>query len=347
LPVENQAVSLLRHAIDNGVNYIDLGTPGDLARYDNAIGQVSRALVDRYRSKVRVAATLPPSPSSLAECDRFLDSLGQLGVDFLFLGWLNNHTWEKLQRLGILEWAEKTRSQGRFRYLGFSFHDDFQSLRTILNAYNSWTLCQFEYSFMDLDHHPGHGGLQLAARRGLAVIVSSPLKGGRLTRRLPDSVFRLLANTGVARTPAVWALRWVWNHPEVSTLVDNINSIEQLSEDLSVADTVIPSSLTVSEEVLMSQVREAYRKLRPVPCTTCRSCLPCPVGIDIPRIFELYNEAVMYDDRSFPSACFHIEGHHIEDCNECGLCLQRCGMTIAIPEKLKDAAQLLTLPSID
>jgi predicted aldo/keto reductase-like oxidoreductase len=232
-------------------------------------------------------------------------------------------------------------SKDRYHYLGFSFHDDFQSLRNILNAYDNWTLCQFEYSFMDIEHHPGHGGLQLAAQKGLGVVVSSPLKQGRLTARLPDSVSQLMANAEVKRTATEWGLRWIWNHPEISTLIYDVGSMERLSEDLLIVDDAKTSSLNISEEILMSQVRDAYRTLRPVPCTTCRSCMPCPQKIDVPRIFELYNEAVMYGDPSIPSACFRSERHIINKCTDCGLCLQRCGMTILIPERLKDASKVL------
>jgi predicted aldo/keto reductase-like oxidoreductase len=323
------------------VNYINLGISGDPVQHEKVMHQVSQALEDGYRKKVKVAATLPSSVSSLTECDRFLDSLEQPGVDFLLLGWLNKELWKKLQGLGILGWAEKAMSGGKFHHLGFSFHDDFQSLRNILNAYDNWTLCEFEYSFMDVDHHPGHGGLQLATQKGLGVVVSSPLKGGRLTTRLPGKVSKLLSNADVKRTPAEWGLRWVWNHPEVSTIVDNISSMGQLSEDLLISDNAVASSMTIPEEVLMSQVRDVYRSLRPITCTTCRSCMPCPVGIDVPRIFELYNDAVMYNDPGIPSACFRSEKHKREDCTECGLCVQRCGMSIPIPERLKDALRVL------
>jgi len=270
-----------------------------------------------------------------------MDSLESLHIDFLLLGWLNREIWKKLKGMGILEWLEKSRVQGRFQHPGFSFHDDFQSLRDILNAYDGWTLCQFEYSYMDIDHHPGHGGLQLAAQKGLGIVVSSPLKGRRLTTRLPDKVTKILTNAEVKHTPAEWGLRWVWDHPEVSTVIDDIGSREQLAEDLRISNDALASSLTIPEEVLISEVRDIYRSLRPVSCTTCRSCMPCPEGIDIPRIFELYNDAIMYNDPDIPSSCFRHEGHHIEDCTECGACLQRCGMSISIPEVLVDAQRVL------
>ena len=337
---ENQAISLLRQAVDSGVNYIDLGFSVDTAQYKKRILQVSRALEGSYKETVKIAATLPSTVSSLTEFDRFLDYLEPLCIDFLLLGWLNNRIWEKLGGMGILGWLEKAKTKGVFHHFGFSFHDDFQSLRTILNAYDGWTLCQFKYSYMDIDHHPGHGGLQLADHKGLGVVVSSPLKGRRLSTRLPDTVSKILTNAEVKRTPAEWGLRWVWNHPEVSTVIDDIGSMQQLTEDLRISDIALASNLTISEEILMSQVRDAYRNLRPIRCTTCRSCMPCPMNIDVPRIFELYNDAVMYDDPDTPSVCFRNEGHQIGDCTECGLCLQRCGMSIAIPERLRDTLRM-------
>jgi predicted aldo/keto reductase-like oxidoreductase len=84
-----------------------------------------------------------------------------------------------------------------------------------------------------------------------------------------------------------------------------------------------------------------FLKLRPIPCTACRGCMPCPQDIDVPRIFELYNDAIMYGDIGAERSIYSLEQHGIASCTECGACVNACGRKIAILDWLKTAHQLL------
>ena len=343
---EAESIGIIRYAVDHGVNYLDLGYPYDMRRQERLARVVSRALQDGYRQKIKIAASLPSLfPNSIGDFDRYLNRqlkwLPTERIDFYLLGGLNRETWPRLEGRDVLRWAEGAMADGRIDKLGFSFHDDFQVLRGILAAYGNWALCQFQYSYMDVDHHPGVGGLQYAAEKGLAVVITEPLRGGRLTKEPPEPVARVWASAAPKRALAEWGLRWVWNHPEVSTVVSDMSTMEQVMENVALADGAEPDSLTVLEEVLISRVREAYRKLRPIPCTACRGCMPCPQDIDVPRIFELYNDAIMYGDIRAERSIYGIEQHGIASCTECGACVNACGRKIAILDWLKTAHQLL------
>jgi uncharacterized protein len=348
LPLDDEAVAvgIVRRAIEGGVNYLDLGLPYDIAAQERGVRLVGQALRDGYRQKVKLAAGLPARLiESTADLDDYLDKLlGWLGtdrIDFFLPGGLDRYTWPRLQALDVLPRAEAAITGGRISYLGFAFHDIYQYLREIIDAYNGWSLVRFQYSYMDIDHHPGTVGLGYAAGRGLAVVVSEPLKWGRLTRQpFPESVAAVWAGSP-GGTPASWGLRWAWDQAGVSTVVTDISTIEELEEDLALADRSQPGSLTVSDEIFLGKLRDAYRKLRPVPCTACRGCMPCPRGIDAPRIFELYNDAVMYGDVATMRRIYSNERHRIEDCDECGACARACGFKIDIPGFLKKAQALL------
>jgi len=343
---EAESIRMLRYAIDHGVNYLDIGYPYDMRQQERRTRLISQALQDGYRQKIKVAASLPSFlVSSSLDFERYLNEqlrwLQTDRIDFYLLGGLNRETWPRLQELDVLCWAKKAVADGRIDRLGFSFHDHFQALRDVLDAYDNWALCQFQYSYMDIDHHPGFGGLKYAADKGLTVVITAPLLGGRLTKEPPESVARVWAGVSQKRTLAEWGLRWVWNHPEVSTVVSDMSTIDQVVGNVALADSVEPDSLTVQEQVLISQVRDAYRKLRPVPCTSCRGCMPCPQGIDVPRIFELHNDAIMYGDTETARSIYRIERHRIDNCTECGICVNACGKQIAILDWLKAAHKLL------
>jgi predicted aldo/keto reductase-like oxidoreductase len=343
---EARSVRMLHYAIDHGVNYLDLGYPYDIKQHEARTRLINRALRDGYRQKVKIAAGVPAILiGSAADFERYLDKqldwLQADSIDFYLLAGLDRQTWPRLQGLDLLRPAENALTDGRIGGLGFAFHDYFQTLREILGAYDNWTLCQFQYSYMDIDHHPGVGGLKFAAGEGLAVVVTEPLKGGRLTKEPPEPVAAIWANAPQKRSLADWGLRWVWNHSEVSTVVSDMSTIEHVMENTALADSVEPDSLTIQEQLLISQVRDAYRSLRPVPCTACRGCMPCPQGIDAPRIFELYNDAKMYGDIETARSLYRIEQHDIDSCNECGICENACGRNIAIIDWLREARQLL------
>jgi len=343
---EAESIQMIRYAIDHGVNYLDSGYPSNMRRLERVSRLISQALQDGYRQKVKVAATLPSLfMNSSPDFDRCLNEqlqwLQMDRIDFYLLGGLNRDIWPTLRELGVLRWAEGAMKDGRIDKLGFSFHDDFQVLRDIVDAYDTWALSQFHYSYMDVAHHPGIGGLEYAAEKGLAVVITGPLRGGRLTKEPPESVAKVWASAKQKRTPAEWGLRWVWNHPEISVVVSDMSTMEQVAEDVALADSAEPDSLTVQELILINKVREAYHKLKPIPCTACRSCMPCPQGIDVPRIFELYNDAIMYRDIETPRFIYGIEQHDAGSCTECSSCVDTCPKKIAILDYLKAVHQLL------
>jgi predicted aldo/keto reductase-like oxidoreductase len=345
---EAEAIRMIRHGIDSGINYVDLGFPWNMARHEPIVRTVGKALADGYRSKVKVALTVPALlVSSAADFDRCLDTqlqwLAADGVDFCLLGRLTRDNWPALQQSGVLDRLETAQSEGRVDHAGFSFHDHYQVLKSIVEAYDRWVVCSVQYSYMDVDHNPGATGIRWAAEQGLAVVATEPFKGGRLTREPPAEIPALWERSGRERSPAEWALRFVWNHPGISVAVADMSSAQQLEEDLKVADLAEANSLSIAEEVAVSNVRDALRKRRPVPCPSCRPCMPCPVGIDVPRFFEIYNDAVMYDDVETARTLFRDERIYPADCTECGLCEGRCAKRLPMIDLIAEGRSFLGL----
>jgi predicted aldo/keto reductase-like oxidoreductase len=346
LPLDEvESIAMIRYAIDHGINYLEVAYLYDAEKRKALSRVIGSALGDGYRQRVKIAVSLPThiinSSSDFNEyLNEQLDWLGIDSLDFGIIGWLDRQNWPGLQEKGVLSWLESALADGRIGNLGFSFHDDYQTLRNILNAYDNWSLCQVKYSYMDVDHHPGVGGIRLAAEKGLAVVISGPLKGGRLVGKLPDSVAKVWGDALQERSLAEWGLRWIWHHPEIATAVSDVSTLEQLRENIALADVAVADSLSVMEQVLVNRVRDAYQALKPIPCTACRGCMPCPRNIDVPRIFEFYNDSVMYDDVETARGIYREEGHHIDDCNDCGVCEAKCGRNVAIRKWLKDAQEI-------
>ncbi len=341
-----ETARLIRHGIEQGINYIDLGFPWDMERHEAVVRAVRGALEDGYRERARLALTVPASliasPEDLEAClDRQLDWLGVERVDFCLLGRLTRDNWPLLQSAGILDRLEKVQQDGRADAVGFSFYDQYQVLKGIVGAYDRWALCGVQYSYMDMKHNPGTHGIRWVAEQGLAVVVTHPLKGGRLTKEPPDEVRQVWAQSPRQWSLAEWGLRFVWNEPAVAVAVCDMNRMEQLNENLAIAGTAEPDGLSIAEQVAISNAADALRKRQRVPCPSCRPCMPCPEGIDVPRFFEIYNDALMYDDVETARVLCDQEQIHPGDCTECGICERRCTKRLHMIEWLKEGSDYL------
>jgi uncharacterized protein len=342
---EPLATKMIRTAIDAGVNYVDTAWPYHKEQSEPFIG---RCLQDGYRDKVKLATKMPSwLIKEEADFDKHLNiqlaNLQTDHIDFYLLHALNKTFWPNLRDLGVLEWAEKAIASGRIGHLGFSFHDDLNLFKEIVDAHD-WTFCQIMYNYMDIEFQAGREGLQYAANKGLAVIVMEPLRGGSLTRPAPSPVVDLWNTALIQRTQADWALQWVWNHPEVSLLLSGMSEMQHVEENLKSASKSGIGTLTAEELVLVDRVSKAYRVLSPIPCTDCKYCMPCPSDVAIPNIFSIYNGYKMYGDeegakRSYNQ--FMKPENRADQCVECGQCEQACPQQIEIIDWLKKAHAFL------
>lgn len=343
---EPEATRMVRYAIDHGVNYVDTAYPYHRETSETFLG---RALQDGYRERIRLATKMPCWKIEKPEdFDRFLDEqLAKLQtdhIDFYLLHSLNADTWPQVRDKGVLSWAEGALVDGRIGHLGFSFHDQYEVFQEIVDATGLWTFCQIQYNYMDVEHQAGTKGLQYAADKGLAVVIMEPIRGGRLAGDVPPAVQALWDAAPTQRTPADWALQWVWNHPEVSLLLSGMSTMEQVVQNLESAERSGPGTLTEEELDLIAQVRDAYKALGPIPCTDCKYCLPCPNGVNIPRVFEIYNELMMYGNDQRAQMIYNTfvdAEERADNCIECGECLEQCPQQIEIPDWLAKAHQAL------
>jgi len=347
---ESEAIKMIRYAIDHGVNYIDSAYP-----YHNEKSEIlcGKALKDGYREKVRIATKLPCwLANSPADFDKiFNEQLKRWQtdkIDFYLLHGLNRVVWPKMRNLGIFKWAEHMMADGYFGHFGFSFHDDYELFQEIIDSYDNWTMCQMQYNYMDEKFQAGTKGLKYAHKKGLAVVAMGPIRGGRLNKP-SEKVARIFAGAPVQRTPEEWALRWVWNHPEVTVALSGMSKIEQVIENIAIAENAKPKSLTTNELEIIGKARDAYLSLGPILCTGCGYCSPCPNGVDIPQVFDLYNEAMIYNDANHPrwvytsgSPNIFNEKQRANNCTKCEECVEKCPQKLPIPELLEKAHAFLT-----
>lgn len=343
---EAAAIAQMRKAIDAGVNYLDTAWP-----YHNGNSEVilGKALQNGYREKVKIADKLPVwmcdnRQDMDAILNRQLEKLGVETIDYYLLHALEGESWDRIKALGVIPFLEDARAAGKITNIGFSFHGNNEDFNRIVDAYD-WTFCQIQYNFLDTQNQAGTAGLKYAASKDIAVMVMEPLRGGNLSRPdAPPQIQALWDTAETRRTPVEWALRWVWNAPEVTVVLSGMNMDEHIEQNLAIAEQAEAGSLTDAELTLIDQVADKYRELMPVGCTGCQYCMPCPAGVNIPGCFEYYNSGKMFEEpqemTQFRYAVFNgfVSGKQTQAslCVECGECLERCPQHIDIPERLKE-----------
>jgi predicted aldo/keto reductase-like oxidoreductase len=339
---EPEAIRMLHYAIDHGVNYLDTAYPYHGGNSERVVG---RALKGGYRQKVRLATKLPAwAVESQGDFDRYLnEQLEKLQVehiDFYLLHGMRASRWEKMLEYNILAQAEKALTDGRIGYLGFSFHDSFDVFKSIIDAYDNWTFCQIQYNYMNEQEQAGTEGLEYAAAQGLAVVVMEPLLGGKLVDP-PQPIRELWDTASQKRSPADWALQWLWNKPQVSVVLSGMSTMQQVQQNVASASRV--GALSAEDLALVGQIRDKYDELCPIPCTQCRYCMPCPNGVDIPRNFAVFNNGVMYN--TFGGARRQYgripEDARASACIQCRECEDLCPQSILISEWMPLVHQVL------
>lgn len=346
---EDKAISMVRHAIDSGVNYVDTAYPYHGTGFTHGGASepfVAKALRDGYRKQVNLATKLPSwLIKTRADMDKYLnEQLERLEtdvIDFYLVHALNKSVWPVLKEAGINEFLDQAIKDGKIRYAGFSFHDQAGLFREIVDYYD-WSFCQIQYNYLDEAYQAGREGLEYAAKKDLGIVIMEPLRGGNLVN-LPAAAKAVIDQAEVKRTPAEWALRWVWNHPEVSVVLSGMTTMEQVTENIKVAQEAQASSLTAQELTMVDEIKRLFNERIRVNCTACSYCMPCPAGINIPTCFATYNDYWIFDGTPEVKQRYAILSKiasPASKCIECGKCESHCPQGIAIREELKNVKEL-------
>jgi len=342
---EAEAIKMIRYGIDHGVNYIDTAYMYHDGQSELVVG---KALADGYREKVFLATKLPVwLVKEYGDFGRLLneqlEKLNTDHIDFYLLHALNKERWKSMNSLNIMDFMEKARASGKIRYICFSFHDDADTFREIIDAYK-WDMCQIQLNILDMNEQATVEGLKYAGSKGIPVVIMEPLKGGKLATGVTPEIEAIWNKAKVKRTPVEWAFRWLYNFPEVAVILSGVSNMQQLEDNIRIFSDAKANCMTGEELALVEEVRKVYLSKTKVPCTGCEYCTPCPQGVSIPRIFNLANTAAMYNDLE---GCKNSYKNLIEkqkdaaQCIECAQCEAACPQHIPIIEKLKESHKYL------
>jgi hypothetical protein len=350
-----EAIQMIRYAIDHGVNYIDTAYTYHGGRSEVILG---KALQDGYREKVHLTTKLPiwlvrRKPHFERYFKRQQKRLQSNPDIYLFHG-LNKQRFKKVQDLNLIEDMENAKESGLIKHIGFSFHDSLDVFKDIIDSYQ-WDCCQIQLNYLDINYQAGLKGLRYAGEKDIAVIIMEPIRGGKLAITDNDLeskplIKNVLKSSGVQRTMADWALQFLWNQKQVSVVLSGMSTMQQVVENVESASNSGINTLTEQELKTIADLRDAYNKYVVVLCTKCGYCIPCPNGVSIPSVLGILNEIAYWGDRARMGynqmaktpedlerrrASGEEVGGAATLCTQCGECLEKCPQQIEIPDMMQ------------
>lgn len=347
---EKEASKMLEYGIDKGINIIDTAYSYHTLDF-NEPGESEPFLGDflstGYREKVLISTKLPSwIVEKKEDMDIFLnqqlDRLKTDNIDIYLLHSLKEDYWKNLTNLDVFEFMDDALADGRIKHIGFSFHDELDLLLEILDSYE-WEVVLTQMNYLDEGYQSGINGVQYLSSINMGNMIMEPLRGGKLVENIPQDVQKIWNTAKVKRSPLEWAFKYLWDMEGISTVFSGMSNLEQVKENISIANQGYPNTLTNEEKKLIKEVARAYRDKKDVECTQCNYCMPCPERVDIPTCFKEYNIAKMLDNPEASSMQYFSlldEENYASSCTECGDCVSMCPQMINIPKELEKVKKL-------
>ncbi|MCL2605965.1 MAG: aldo/keto reductase [Coriobacteriia bacterium] len=331
-------------AIDGGINYFDTAYmyPGS----EVALGKVLAK--HNKRKNVYIATKLPLSMCKRStDFDKYFDEqLRRLQTDYIDYYFMHNITsfaqWEAMCALGIEDWIAAKKSTGQIHQIGFSYHGNYDDFLKVIDSY-PWEFCMIQYNYYDQNYQAGAQGLAAAHNKSITVMVMEPLLGGKLATDLPKQALHLLNKANPDLSPADWALWWLWNQPEITTVLSGMSNEQIVQTNLRSLDNF--RFLTDTELAVYDDVIDVFRQSYKINCTSCNYCLPCPKGINIPACLSAYNTS--YAQGYIAGITLYLTSTAVITknplsphlCNQCGKCEKLCPQHIPISASLKKVSR--------
>jgi predicted aldo/keto reductase-like oxidoreductase len=337
---------MVDRALDAGINYFDTAWV-----YHKGVSEcfAGDALSRHPREKYRLATKMPAwQLESESDLERIFDEqLKKCKVDYFDFYLMHNvggETYGLSIKYGVYEFLMKKKEAGYIRCLGFSVHDSPTHLERVVNNWE-WDFGQIQLNYIDWEAIASKRMYEILHGRNIPVVVMEPVRGGALAS-LNEEAAGMLRRANPSVSQASWAMRYAASLPGVITVLSGMTTPEQLEDNLKTMTDFQP--LSEGERATLAKVAASYNASGAIPCTACRYCMDCPEGVDIPRVFSIYNHyrASLASNQAMARIILKNAYRTLTDrekagnCASCGVCEDRCPQAIEIPRFMKDIAEL-------
>lgn len=347
------ATKQVYHAIDNGVNFIDTAyLYGDSEKF---LGEI---LQGKYKDKVKICTKLPSIIVRKYEdmgriLDEQLECLQRDSIDYYLIHSVDFKTMNRLLKRDLIKFLNESKKSGKIKHVGFSYHGSKEEFELLLDVYD-WDVVMVQYNYFDEYIQASSEGIEYAALKGMGVFVMEPLKGGILADKMPEDAEEIFRKENPNKTNANWALEWVLNNRNVTCVFSGMNSIEQIDENIAIANEVTPLSMSFNDLETVELVKRVMNNKLKINCSTCGYCMPCPREVNIPECMKIYNEKYLFNHEGLvnPSVINYYQyvggilnkASNAGRCNGCGKCLRKCPQKLDIISELSKVKKEFEFP---
>lgn len=337
---EDEAIEMLHHAFENGVNYVDTAFMYCRGNSEELVG---KALKER-RDKVHLSTKLPlHDVKKSSDFERIFEiQLKRLDVDCIDFYHLHAVDKDKfynvVQKFNLLEKMEKAKSDGLIKHASFSFHDKPEVLKMIIDT-GFFESMLVQYNLLDRSNEEM---ISYAKKKGIGTVVMSPVGGGTLempAKMVDENIYHSLGNMPET------ALRFILSNPDVDCIISGMGSMQMVQENIRVINEF--RKLTGEEKKNVDAYAKEISKLLDIFCTGCNYCMPCPHAINIPIAFRCLIQHKVYGMENAAAGLYSMigktpwfPGKTAGECEECGDCLPLCPQNIDITGQLRETAEL-------
>ncbi len=340
---QDKVDEMILYAYENGVNYFDTA-PG----YCNTNSEVALGrAVKGFRDKILIS-TKCPLDKGMGEkgfrerLERSLSRLDMDYVDFYHFWGINRGCFNDIiLDEKLLEAAAKAKEEGLIRHISFSFHDHPSAIKYIVDTAQERgikmesMLCQ--YNLLDRSNEEM---IKYVNEKGLGTIAMGPVGGGRLAA--PTDLYNKLTGKPSISTYEL-AFKFCLGNPHLNCALSGMENLDMVQKNIKVSSD--DTTFSAEEWEKLGLAMEEIKKFSELYCTGCKYCQPCPVEIDIPRIFEMWTYYNVYGLKDHAKGMMrdYISkgGKTFADCKKCGICEKKCPQHLAIRENLEKVCKIL------
>ena len=327
---------MIHYAMANGLNYFDTAYPYHNGESETFLGKV---LPEFPRESYFLTSKLPIwLIENEGDAEKYfneqLEKCQTEYFDFYHLHAMGTKRIEIMEKFNLYDFIAKKKAEGKIKHIGFSFHDKNEVLEKLVTA-RDWDFVQLQINYWDFSENDAKGAYEILEKHNIPCFVMEPVRGGFLSSLAPH-VEKYMKDYSPDKSIASWAIRWVASLPNVASVLSGMSTMEQLKDNIETISNFEP--INNDEQKIIDTVVEELKKIKPIPCTGCRYCMDCSFGVDIPEIFDIYNNYKKTENKELTyKSYFNNLGDkaQVHNCEKCGACMTNCPQHINIPEELE------------
>ena len=324
---------IVMRAYNRGVNYFDT-SPGYCNDKSEDIVAAALRQMKPGTFYVSTKCSAAHGGQLRKSLEKSLKRLGVEKIDFFHIWCLvRPEHWAQRKAGGAVAAAQKAKQEGLIDHLAFSSHMPGEQIREVIDEgiFDGVTLgyCAINFPFRQ-------PGVDAAAAAGMGVVTMNPLGGGLIPANAER--FDFIRNPDDPDVVAA-AIRFNVSQPGVTSALVGFSSAAHVDQATAAVENFTPYGPDHMLQ-MRKHITEAFKGL----CTGCGYCLPCPEGLEIPKLMDAYNHKILSDsDTAIADRLrwhWGLSGKDAEGCSQCGACEQACTQHLPIMERISEIAAL-------